>query len=55
MAETRDTAQEYDQEHGDYEDEVAKLPEDQRLVSGSLPKAPDPSPFVVGPMSPGGR
>lgn len=41
---------------GTYKEIVENLPTDgPRLPFGSMPKAPDPSPFVLGPMSPGGR
>jgi len=40
---------------GQYQSNVPETPVEQRLPTVSLPKAPDPSPFRVGPMSPGGR
>ena len=40
---------------GTYEDSVAKMPLEEKLPSAQMPKAPDPSPFKLGPMSSGGR
>lgn len=45
----------YDAAHGTYHDRVPDMPEDDRLPSGQMPKGPDPSPFVLGPMTSGGR
>ena len=40
---------------GKYKDAVESLPEDVRLPTGQMPKAPDPSPFTLGPLQSGGR
>jgi hypothetical protein len=45
----------YDAAHGVYSDAVEKMAEDDKLPTGQMPKAPDPSPFTLGPLSPGGR
>jgi hypothetical protein len=45
----------YDDAHGTYADGVEKMAEDERLPIGQMPKAPDPSPFTLGPLAPGGR
>jgi hypothetical protein len=50
-----DATDAYDAEHGEYEHVVGKLPKDERLQELEMPKAPDPSPFALGPMAPGGR
>lgn len=48
-------AQEYDAQHGTYKDNIHELPEDTKLPTGQMPKAPDPKPFVLGGQAPGGR
>lgn len=40
---------------GKYKDRANDLPEDGKLPTGNMPKAPDPSPFALGPTAPGGR
>lgn len=41
---------------GVYADAVEKIPEDQKLANtAAMPKAPDPSPFKLGPMAAGDR
>jgi len=42
-------------ERGKYHDGASEKPEAERLPSGQLPKAPDPSPFTLGPLGPTGR
>ena len=37
----------YDKAHGTYKDGVNEVPLEQRLPFPQLPKAPDPSPFVL--------
>ena len=37
----------YDALPGKYDDAVYRMPDDQRLPTGALPKAPDPSPFTI--------
>jgi hypothetical protein len=52
----KDVTEEYDGSHGKYKDDVADdTNTDSKLPTTSFPKAPDPSPFKLGPMSPGGR
>ncbi len=55
MAEEKTAVDLYDADHGTYADQAEGLPEDVALPSGSIPKAPDPNPFKMGPMNPGGR
>lgn len=50
-----DATNAHDDAYGHYDDNVAKLPKDERLQEMEMPKAPDPSPFALGPMAPGGR
>jgi len=52
---TPDVVTKYDRENGSYKDEVVAIPEEQRLPTVNMPKAPDPSPFTLGSMTPGGR
>ena len=44
----------YDSKHGTYADAVEKVPQEQLLQEQTMPKAPDPSPFKLGPMAGGG-
>ena len=45
-----------DRELGEYKDPVIEsLPDADRFQEAQMPKADDPSPFKLGPMSPGGR
>jgi hypothetical protein len=49
-------AEKYDSQHGTYDDAVDKLPlEGERLPTDALPKAPDPSPFKLGPIGPAAK
>lgn len=50
-----DFTERYDSEVGTYADNIAPVPTDDRLPTAQMPKAPDPSPFTLGPMAPGGR
>jgi len=50
-----DFVQKYDRGHGTYKDPVDSDNVESRLPTVSFPKAPDPSPFSIGPMTPGGR
>lgn len=51
-----DATQQYDAEHGSHADNVEGMSQDDKLPTGELPKAPDPSPFRIGPMGgDGGR
>lgn len=38
-----------------YKDNVEAMPMEQKLPLQQMPKGADPSPFKLGPMSPGGR
>lgn len=40
---------------GKYQDDASAIPEADRFQESSLPMAPAPSPFKVGPMSSGSR
>jgi hypothetical protein len=40
---------------GHYKDDVESIPPADRLQESSMPMAPAPSPFKLGPMAPGGR
>lgn len=52
----KDATEIHDGRYGKYKDAVADDPNtDKKLPTTSLPQAPDPSPFKIGPMSPGGR
>jgi len=52
----KDVAKVYDQAHGTYADAAADMTNvEQKLATAQMPKAPDPSPFSLGPMTPGGR
>ena len=35
---------------GKYKDDVESIPEADKLQESSMPKAPDPSPFKLGPI-----
>lgn len=51
-----EAVEKYDAEAGKYADNVSPTtPADDRLTTAAMPKAADPSPFTLGPMSPGGR
>ena len=51
----KDFTERYDAECGTYKDNIVDVPVEDRLPTAQMPKAPDPSPFKVGPMSSGGR
>lgn len=53
MADTK--VEDYDSKHGSYKDTIHELPEDTKLPTGQMPKAPDPTPFKLGSMAPGTR
>jgi len=38
---------EYDKNYGTYKDDIDAVPTDERLPTQQMPKAPDPSPFIV--------
>jgi len=40
---------------GKYKDDVESIPQADRLQESSMPMAPAPNPFKVGPMAPGSR
>jgi hypothetical protein len=48
-----DATQQYDAEHGAHRDNVEGMPQDDKLPTGELPQAPDPSPFRIGPLGGG--
>lgn len=48
-------ADEYDREHGTYDGAIHEMPDDTRLTTGVMPKAPDPTPFKVGDQTPSSR
>jgi hypothetical protein len=50
-----DFVQKYDATHGKYVDTAAAGTPEGRLPTVSFPKAPDPSPFSIGPMTSGER
>lgn len=43
----------YDAGQGAYKDNVEGMPQDDKLPTGELPQAPDPSPFKIGPLGGG--
>lgn len=46
----------YDAGYGKYQGNVPRTGNQEGLLpTDAMPKAPDPSPFTVGPMAPGGR
>ena len=52
----KDATDIYDGRYGKYKDAVADDTDtEKKLPTTSMPMAPDPSPFKIGPMSPGGR
>lgn len=52
----KDASEIYDSRYGKYKDAVDDdTNTEKKLPTTSLPQAPDPSPFKIGPMSPGGR
>lgn len=52
-----EATEQYDKQHGKYDagKDPTNWSEEERWGSSQHPKAPDPSPFKVGPMSSGGR
>jgi len=40
---------------GVYKDNTEAMSADDKLPVKQMPKAPDPSPFILGPMAKGGR
>lgn len=51
----KDPVSAYDAAAGKYHDKAHDLPEDVKLPMKQFPKAPDPNPFTLGPMTPGKR
>jgi len=51
----KDATDAHDAAAGKYKDAVQDVPEEQRLPTSQMPKAPDPDPFKVGPMTGGER
>jgi len=52
---SKSVPEEYDKIYGTSHDPVEDVPTDDKLPTANMPKAPDPSPFTLGPVSPGGR
>lgn len=52
---SKEPVQEHDKNYGTYKDNITPVPTDDRLPTANMPKAPDPNPFALGPMSGGGR
>ncbi len=50
-----DFTEKYDATRGRYKDTVDSPSVEDRLPTVSMPKGPDPAPFSIGPMAPGGR
>lgn len=50
-----DFTDKYDSKAGKYKDAAIGPATEDKLATAQMPKAPDPSPFVLGPMAPGGR
>lgn len=46
--EPSDPAKKIEQQTGTYKDPVDSIPEADRTMESSMPKAPDPSPFKLG-------
>lgn len=51
----QDAVDAHDADHGEYGDNIENVPTDSRLPTTNMPQAPDPNPFTLGPMAPGGR
>lgn len=51
----KEAVEKYDAEHGTYKESIDTVPTDDRLPTAQMPKAPESTPFVVGPLTPGGR
>ncbi len=51
----KDATEAYDADKGKYAENVSNVPTESRLPTVNMPKAPDPSPFNLGPTAPGGR
>jgi hypothetical protein len=51
----KDFTQKYDSAHGTYKDPIEQVAVEERLPTVSMPKGPDPDPFVIGPMTGGER
>jgi len=47
--------QEYDKQHGVYKEPDPAKEGTPLLPTSQMPKAPDPSPFKMGPLAPGQR
>jgi len=50
-----DVTEKYDSAAGKYQDKITPIATEERLPTTQMPKGADPSPFVLGPMSSGGR
>ena len=51
----KDATEQHDKNYGTYKDNIAPVSTDDRLPTAQMPKASDPNPFALGPMSSGGR
>jgi hypothetical protein len=51
----KEAVEQHDKTYGTYKDNITPVPTDDRLPTANMPKAPDPSPFALGPMAGGGR
>ena len=51
----KDATDIHDETYGKYQEPVEAVPSEERFATAQMPKAPDPSPFQVGPMTSGGR
>jgi hypothetical protein len=51
----KDATEVYDAGCGKHKDNVGDGPIEDRLPTVSMPKAPDPSPFSIGPLTTGQR
>lgn len=49
-APSKDVCDQYDKDYGTYKNAVPEVPVDDRLPTANMPKAPDPSPFTLGPL-----
>lgn len=51
----KEPIEKYDSKAGKYKDNIESVSTEDRLPTSQMPKAPDPSPMKLGPMSSGGR
>lgn len=48
---SKDVTDEHDKTYGKYGDKTKEVPVDDRLPTANMPKAPDPTPFSLGPLT----